>query len=141
MSATATENRTAGDDLQVDLAHFNGTEDYHVLTMSKSLLATDGVKYLCEKAGAYWLMDVIASHQISMHVRREEFQVWKLTKLHTEKTPNGAMIRCTDGNDKQIVQQRIPYTDFPLEEFTLYAEVGSVDGVTPCRVVMLPGER
>ena len=42
------------------LAHFIGTEHYYRLTPSAVL--TDGTKYLAEAAGAFWLMDAIASY-------------------------------------------------------------------------------
>ena len=42
------------------LAHFIGTEHYYRLTPSAVL--TDGTKYLAEGAGAFWLMDAVASY-------------------------------------------------------------------------------
>jgi hypothetical protein len=45
-----------------------------------------------------------------------------------------------DGNEHELVRQEIEYTDFPLEAVTLYLVYGSLDGVTPCWILMLPNE-
>jgi hypothetical protein len=42
------------------LSNFIGTEKYYRLT--RKHLLTDGTKYLAEAAGAYWLMEAIASY-------------------------------------------------------------------------------
>jgi hypothetical protein len=54
-------------------------------------------------------MDVIVSCQ--PRPQSEEFRVWKLAA----NAENGAIITCTDENDKVLKQQRIPFTDFEPE--------------------------
>lgn len=49
-------------ELQQNLNQFTGTFEYH-RHWTRRLLFTDGVQYLAENAGAYWLIDLIASHQ------------------------------------------------------------------------------
>jgi hypothetical protein len=120
----------------VELAHFTGTESYTNLRypwLKKHFLLTDGTKYLAEKASAFWLMDAIASHQTNGQLAAEEFQFWTLDV--NEK--NEAVLTCTDGNEKQLVRQEIPFTDFPLHSITLYAvQDGTLGGL----VVMLTSE-
>ncbi len=61
-----------------ELAHFTGDlERYRHWT--GRLIYTPGVQHLAERAGAYWLIDLVASHQITPNVSAEEFQVWTLT--------------------------------------------------------------
>ena len=68
------------------MPHFTGTEEYHRMRypwLRKDFLLTDGAKYLADKAGliggtAYWLIDIIASHQLNHKVASEGFQTWKL---------------------------------------------------------------
>ena len=43
-----------------DLSQFIGTENYYRHWTGHGVY-TDGVKYLAEKAGAYWLIDAILS--------------------------------------------------------------------------------
>jgi hypothetical protein len=32
---------------------------------------------MADEAGAYWLLDIIASYQTDVKIRRERFQVWE----------------------------------------------------------------
>ena len=61
--------------LESDLAQFTGSENYYRHSLNRKFMHTDGVNYLAEKAGAFWLVDLIASHQLSRKVRAEPFQV------------------------------------------------------------------
>jgi hypothetical protein len=125
-----------GAELEAELAHFTGTESYTNLRypwLRKRFLLTEGTKHLAEKAKAYWLMDAIASHQISKQVAAEEFQVWTLTVNEKHE----AVLICTDGNDKQLAYQAIEYTTFPLNSITLYAVLDECLGGL---VVMLTSE-
>lgn len=122
--------------LESELAGFIGTESYTNLRypwLGKRFLLTDGAKYLAEKAKAYWLMDAIASHQTNKAVAAEEFQFWTLTVSGKRE----AVLTCTDGNDKQLVCQEVPFTDFPLNTITLYA---ALDECLGGLVVMLTSE-
>jgi len=125
------------DEIQATLAAANGTENYHRTSLfSRFIFHTDGVEYMANACGAYWLLDAIISHQTKARVRVEPFQVWKL-KVKSGK----ASLTCGDGNGRELARQSIPYTDFPLAEITLYLENGSLDGVHTVKVLMLPGER
>jgi hypothetical protein len=129
-------------EILAELENFTGTEQYHRLTIMRNLVATDGVAWLTKNANCYWLTDIIASYQPSIRkyamVRPNvspllEMQVWKLTK---NKTTKGAKIICTDGNSEvPVYSQRIPYTDFPLDEITIWVEAGD-----QCMVMLLPTE-
>jgi hypothetical protein len=131
-------------EFESELKCFTGSEDYYRDMMG--VFHTDGVQYLAEHAGAFWLIDAIVSHQSNPKVRREEFQVWRLIK-----TPNridiAAVLICTDGGKDElpgegvIARQEIPYTDFPLSEIRLYLENGSLDGKNVHKILMLPSER
>jgi hypothetical protein len=191
------------DTLGSDLAQYTGTDEYHRIRypwLRKNFLLTDGTKYLADKAGAYWLIDIIASHQTNKKVAAEEFQTWKLyvnrvsaqierdpgkmmtvqavledtrnlsslvqADLFTFSAPepepdkpieldeptqalpanvlawqkhaanNAAIIICDDGDKHLLVSQEIPFTDFPLDEITLYVTNDDFNGI----VVMLPSE-
>jgi len=68
----------------------------------------------------YWLTDEVASWQLVEKVKQEEFQVFKL-KVNEDRS---ADLIIEDGNKNQIAKQEIKYTDFPLEEITLWFENG-----------------
>lgn len=97
------------------LAQFSGSQQWFRHWMLQSHRYTEGVRYLAEAAGAYWLIDVIFSHQGTPSVAREEFQAWTL-----RREGEGCVVSATDGNDKVLAEQRVEFTDFPLSEITLY---------------------
>ena len=110
------------------LAMFCGTTDYYRLTPGH--LLTEGAQYLAENAGAYWLMDAIASHLTMLH-DKDSFMVALLTveDMH-------AILRITDGGSKEYARQTIPYTDFPLSHIKLYCQKTADEDW----VLMLPSE-
>lgn len=115
--------------LQNSLAQFTGTERYYEYGNMTNIKLTDGVKWLCDNAGCYWLIDIIVSYQrkCSLDPMLQDFQIWTLKV----KNSKGKVICERDTNDIAITQ-RIPYTDFPLPEIKLYCEN---------EVICLPSER
>lgn len=114
---------------KADLAHFTGSETFYRHSLMRSVTYTEGVQFLAEKAGAYWLVDKVATLQLEPEVRREEFQVWKLWLDRSDNSK--ATLVCEDGNDKVVYRETIDFTDFPLDEITLYFVNN---------VIMLPSE-
>lgn len=109
-----------------DLSRFTGTDNYYRHTLCRSVTYTDGVKYLAEKAGAYWLIEKVATNQLEAKIRREEFQSWKL-----KVTDGAAVLTCDDGDGNIVHREEITFTDFPLDEIDLWVENG---------VILLPSE-
>ena len=122
------------DTLLTELAHFSGTENYY--RVYPKLLLTDGAKHLADAAGAYWLFDIVFS-MLPQVPRNERMFVVELVR----KLPgSGATFRAHDGGrgdgpERDYYLQKIPYTDFPLEEYEFY--VVRQDDVW---VAMLKGE-
>lgn len=110
--------------LEEELRGFTGTTRYHRHYLG--VLFTDGVRFLAERAGAYWLLDVIASYQPQLG--GVEFQVWKLEK---GSNSSALVYAVEDEGEPPLVEQEIPYTDFPLDEFKLYCQNN---------VILLPSE-
>jgi hypothetical protein len=115
---------------QSDLEQFIGTENWYRHGLVRNVTFTDGVKFLAENAGAFWLVDEVAFAQHNKKVRGEEFQVWTLTR-DVGELKSGATLTCDDGNGNVVFTKRIPFTDFPLAEIKLYFEGG---------VILLPSE-
>lgn len=100
-----------------ELLQFTGTESWYRHRLVRSILYTDGAKYVAEQGGAYWLLDSIAfAQKASPAVATEAFQVWTLA-VHPDKT---AVLTCEDGNGNAVYTQQLEYTDFPFEKVTLY---------------------
>jgi hypothetical protein len=81
----------------------------------RSVTYTDGAKYVADEAGAHWLLDIIATNQMTPAVKAEEFQVWKLTVANGK-----GRVVCEDGNDNVVFSQDIDFTDFPEPGITLW---------------------
>ena len=109
------------------LAQFIGTTGYY--RISRKHLLTDGTKYLAENAECFWMMDAIASHLCEIGTSDWFVQVKVIVK------DSRATMIYDDGNGNEHARQEIPYTDFPLDEITLYA---CRDGLN--WVIMLPSE-
>ncbi len=101
---------------------------------------TDGVKFLAEMAECYWLLDAIASWQISPKVRGDkmlgEIQFWTLEV----KENHSAKLMCERDKNDVAVTQKIGYTDFPLPKIKLYLQAMSFYKPGVGGVLMLPSE-
>jgi hypothetical protein len=102
---------------KADLAQFTGSEQWFRHALVRSVLFTDGAKHVADAGGAYWLLDEIAlAQRYKKRVAAEEFQNWTLKV----KDDNTARLTCDDGNGNIVFSKRIPFTDFPLPEISLY---------------------
>jgi hypothetical protein len=109
------------------LAQANETECYHQFSPFPGFpVITDGVLAMAMMTGGFWLLDLVGSYQGNRKLDKN-FQVWKL-KVNLENQT--AVVRGYN-DTKLIVTQKIPYTDFPLDEIKLYL----MDGI-----ILLPGE-
>ena len=99
--------------LDGELAQFTGTQHYY--KDFTGLLFTDGVKYLADEVGCYWLIDLVGSHQPDVGYVR--FQLWKLEVV---EELSAVVTMREDIGQPVLVRQTIPYTDFPLKEFSFY---------------------
>lgn len=110
-----------------DLSHFTGSEHWYQHGLVRSIAYTDGVKYLADEGGAYWLLDEIAlAQKFNARVKVEPFQVWTLVVNDRE-----GVLTCDDGDDNIVYTKTIPFTDFPLAEIKLYFTD---------KVILLPSE-
>ena len=112
--------------LKSELAQFTGTEEWYRHSINRSVTYTEGVQYFAEKAGCYWLLDILAT-QPEILKQAEEFANIKFT-AHEDLTGN---LRVSDGNGNEVYHKKIGYTDCPTGtwEFFFYNNV-----------IMLPSE-
>ena len=114
--------------LEADLAQFGCTDNWWKHWTGR-INYTDGVKFLAEKAAAFWLIDLVASYQ-GARLRQEEFQIWIL-RVDREKTPMAVATCQADTNAPVLVRQEIDHTNFPLPSIKLWLVNGAL---------MLPSE-
>jgi hypothetical protein len=64
-----------------ELSQFTGTSQYYQHPLG--VLYTDGMHYMAERGGAYWLIDVIALWQFHQRISQDpmlrQIQFWTLT--------------------------------------------------------------
>jgi len=110
------------EEIQNGLAQCYGSQSYFKNALLK-FQYTEGVHFLWNSCDCYWLLIAISSHN-----RKEPFQVWNLQK----NGDNSALLTMKeDSGLPNIVEQKIPYTDFPLDQISLWL----IDGV-----LILPSE-
>jgi len=108
-------------EIKEGLQHFHGSETIFQIPLLRTRY-TNGLKYLVEAAGCFWLItdtSVIAKSLID----RSEFITIDFKRLSEEKqdfTGYEAEIIYTDGNDNILEKHGYRATDFPLDELRLF---------------------
>lgn len=105
------------------LKEYTCTENYYRYLLG--ILLTDGTKALCETFECFWFIDIVCSYQPEL--KGEDFQVWTLIK---NEDGSGKVV-CTDGNDRVLKSQTVPFIIFAADKATVWVE-GSI--------VLLPSE-
>lgn len=126
MSYNNNEKQTVSEaqlNLDTELSGFIGTEQYY--RHITNLLYTDGVQFLAETFGTYWLIDKILT-QIYLFPN-EDFQVWILERIFN----NTFKLSMEDGNDNVIHSEIIEFSDFAPDKVSLYYQTN---------VLFLPSE-
>ena len=114
------------------VAHSTGTLGYtRGCGINRGLLCTDGIMGVAQEASAYWLIDIVGS------LKYEE-ETWKqmnehrliVCKLKVNLEAGTAVFTATEMPEdeeapKAIYTQKIPYTNFPLEEVTMWLDMES----------------
>ncbi len=104
------------EELKGALSQYTGSESFYSgKPLFPKFVHTEGIKLMADKVGAYWLIDLVYSHQRDK-VKDAPFQIWKLTVKD-----KGAVIECREDSDTPVIaRQEIAYTDFPEGEFEVW---------------------
>ena len=111
----------------LNLNQFTGSASFTKYGMFTKDVASEGVMYLAEEMGAYWLLDSLTA--CLMEVKsKEDFIVFKLTPIHS----SGMQITLEDGNENTVYSHEVEFTDFNFSkvpaDFSIWAarnEIGS----------------
>ena len=105
------------------MAQFTGSETFYRYELAGDVLFTEGVKYVAETAGAYWLLDLTCIANVyEPKVCEEEFQLWTLS-VRDNAT---GVVTCDDGNGRIVYEQALNFTDFPEPGIKLYFCNGTI---------------
>ncbi|MDJ1485547.1 hypothetical protein QNI16_33970 [Cytophagaceae bacterium YF14B1] len=98
------------------------------ITATYSLASTIRMQYMAQTYNCYWLIDkILIEAALNKNLLKEDFQVWKLTWLREDVFE----LHCSDGNDRELFKEVIPYSDFVASHLTLWFSD---------RVLLLPSE-
>ncbi|MDJ1497645.1 hypothetical protein QNI19_32195 [Cytophagaceae bacterium DM2B3-1] len=127
MNASSNGSSNRIPNLNLELAHFTGSESYYRHMISR-LYYTEGVQYMAQTYGCYWLLDkILIEAALNKNLLKEDFQVWKLIWLRGDVFE----LHCSDGNDRELFKEIIPFSDFVADHLTLWFSDG---------VLLLPSE-
>ena len=101
-------------ELQQIMSYCYGTEHYYKIP-AYSFKYTDGIKIFCEKADAYWLLDIVES---VCRTHKEIHNDFILIELSVNKD-NQATITFEDTKGI-FFKQNIPFTDCPEGTWRFY---------------------
>jgi hypothetical protein len=119
-------------ELKSELAQFTGTEQYFRHGLVRNVVYTDGVKHFAEKAGAYWLLDILAT-ELPAFVKKHEI----IFVTATAKDGKATLEAVRDTGQKTLWTKKIDFTDLPDGEWPLWFAVGGPGGTL---VIMIPSE-
>ena len=99
------------------LAQFTGSERFYRHAMVRDVIFTEGVKYVADTVGAYWLIDEIAfAQKHAPKLRNEDCQNWELV-VSARRSP---LLTCDNGNGHGLDAKVIEWTDFPAPGVRFY---------------------
>ena len=93
---------------------FSGTGTYQKLLFG--MVVTDSAMQLATTYQCFWFLDMVAAYQHML--KKEDFQIWMLRK----NADSSAWVIAEDGNGKALMKQEIKYTNFRMEQATVWVE-------------------
>lgn len=99
-----------------DLKYFTGSEVIYYMPLFPKFRYTEGVRHLAINANAFWLITDVFAYQSIKPLSDNPFQIWSLKVTPDHK----ASIKIEDGNGVVLKTINLEYTDFPLDDFTLW---------------------
>lgn len=126
--------------LIAELQHFTGDLERWRHPLYRRLIYTLGVRYLAERAGAYWLVDAIASWLPSRQFLAAAQRDSRISDIHfwrfvVADDRSAILTAVADLGEEPFIRQEIEFTDFPLTNIDLYC---AFDG--EFWTLMLPSE-
>lgn len=112
-------------ELKTHLPHFTGDCERFRHALNRHVIYTPGVQYLAETAGAWWLIDAIASHlgspefqaAVQKDPRVQDLHFWR---LDVSDDDSAVLTARADSDLPAFITQPIPFTDFPLPKIDLW---------------------
>jgi hypothetical protein len=108
--------------LLAELRQFTGSTEFY-RHFTNRIIYTQGIKFLCERARLYWLIDLIAALQprALKDGALREFQLWEL------RIANGrAVVVCLRDSEDEAFRLPLKSVDSALDFVRVYLENGTL---------------
>lgn len=116
-----TSKKVIAKQLENEMAYYSGTENYYSSWIHK-FKYTDGIKGFCEKAKAFWFLDLVNSLFFNQRLRKRMNGDFIVIKLKVEE--NNTCVVSFKDSEKVFYEQAIAYTDCPIGEWVFYYDNG-----------------
>lgn len=105
------------EEIESQLPSFTGTGQWY--RVSPRLVITDGIRFVLDNTGGYWLSAVVNSIQtlLSRTGKDISFQNYTLKRVPDTKTFN---LIVDDGNNNILYEKVLVSNSFPLDSFKFY---------------------
>jgi hypothetical protein len=109
-----------------ELLQFTGDLERFRHPLARGVIYTPGVRFLAERAGAYWLIDemafAIAGGEMAKAGRCDprvlDLHFWR---LEVREDRSADLTARADSGVEPFLTRRIPWTDFPLDHIEVWA--------------------
>lgn len=125
----------------------NGCNERYFHTLNRRFIYTDGVRDMAQLAGAYWLLDILATEVAPIFLRAFEQDRVSVGEFILEVHPQGsspaATLKLTAGNGDEeppLWKRDIDFTDFPQGRWQLYLGADEYPQGGLCTTCILPTE-
>lgn len=103
----------------IKLSTFTGsTKRWKDQTPFGAIVLSEGCKFLRERDESKWLFDLMQSQQIKLE--NEEFLEWVIERVSGSEFK----VTCTDGDERTFANEKIRYSDLPLDELKVWLVEG-----------------
>lgn len=107
------EKKISATEIRENLARFSGTENFYKEQIG-DFIYTDGVRYMAEACGAYWLLTDAGIQSKALTAKTDFIKV--VITCCNEK----GNVEYSDGNGNLLHAHEYLYSDFPLEILSMY---------------------
>lgn len=137
-------SRCTPEELQATIDRWlGGSEGRTRHPLNRKFVYTDGLKDVAEKAGAYWLLDIIATECVPRLLQMQETEQEHMLVLFVNVWQDQRALLCL-ARDREVPNvwfRAIDFTDLPVGEWTFYLCVdGVIDAPNEVVVGMVPTE-
>ena len=108
--------------LRAELHQFTGSTEFY-RHFTNRIIYTQGIKFLCDRARLYWLIDLIAALQARAlrDPALREFQLWEL-----RITDGKAVVVCLRDSEVEALRLPLKAVDSALDFVRVYLENGTL---------------